>query len=99
MSEMSETSEMSEIFNIQHTLSFSKLFQIENLLNIKEVMSENINICQRCIIQSKVNLIHCIHIGDVGDESNYIAFDLILRYFTSPTSPTCIDLILCDYID
>ena len=48
---------------------------------------------------SEVNLIHCIHVGDVRDESNYIAFDLLLRYFTSLTSPTCIALILCDYID
>ena len=85
--------EMSEIFNIH------KIFWIENPSNIKEVMSKNINTCQGCIIQSKVNLIHCIHVGDVGDESNYIVFDLLLRYFTSPTSPTCIALILCDYID
>ena len=29
-----------------------------------------------------------------------VAFDLLLRYFTSPMSPTCIALILCiDYID
>ena len=79
--------------------AFQNIFWIENPLNIKEVMSKNINTCQRCIIQSKVNLIHCIHVGDVGDESNYIAFDLLLRYFTSSMSPTCIALILCDYID
>ena len=63
-------------------------FRIENPLNIKEVMSKNMNTCQRCIIQSKVNPIRCIHVRDVGDESNYIAFDLLLRYFTSPTSLT-----------
>ena len=58
--------------------------------------------CQRCeisqykfkgyvitlISESKVNLIHCIHVRDVRDESNYIAFDLLLRYFKSPMSLT-----------
>ena len=48
--------------------------------------------------------IEIFHISDIFDMSNIavysVAFDLLLRYFTSPTSPTCIALILCiDYID
>ena len=54
------------------------------------------NTHQRYIIQSKVNLIRCIHGADVRDESNYIAFDLLLRYFTSATSPTSIHNVIIE---
>ena len=51
---------------------------------------------------SKVSKI--FHISDISDMSNIavysVAFDLLLRYFTSLISLTCIALILCiDYID
>ena len=52
----------------------------------------------------RVQYLHSIEIFHISDISNIavysVAFDLLLRYFTSPTSPTCIALILCiDYID
>ena len=45
--------------------------------------------------------IEIFHISDISNIAVYsVAFDHLLRYFTSPTSPTCIALILCiDYID
>ena len=57
------------------------------------LMSEMWNISMLCN--------YCIEIFHISDMSNIavysVAFDLLLRYFTSPT---CIALILCiDYID
>ena len=146
---MSETSEIIIIFNIHRIwwygwkalrLSFSKLFRIENPLNIKQVMSKNVSdnnnaamllmshvrdirdvkwskatLYKVMLLMSEMSEIwnismlcnYCIeifHISNISNMSNIavysVAFDLLLRYFTSPTSPTCIALILCiDYID
>ena len=34
-----------------------------------------------------------MYVEGVKDESNYIAFEFLLRYFTSPTSPTWVTLL------
>ena len=90
---MSETSEM---WNI--SIKDQRQHCTKQCLLMSE-MSEMWNISMLCNY-----CIEIFHISDISDMSNIavysVAFDLLLRYFTSPTSPTCIALILCiDYID
>ena len=67
----------------------SKPFSDWNPLNIKEVMSKT---CLY-IFWSLWSIIHIYHhLWHLRHQSNYIAFDSFLRYFSSSTSPTCIDL-------
>ena len=91
-------SHVRDVRDVKYLNKRSKATLYKAMLLMSE-MSEMWNISMLCNY-----CIEIFHISDIPDMSNIavysVAFDLLLRYFTSPTSPTCIALILCiDYID
>ena len=74
--------------------AFQNFLRIGNPLNIKEVMSKKMFVILLNFFWSLWSIIHIYHnLRHLQHESNYIAFDPLLRYFTSSTSATWIQCI------
>ena len=98
MLSMLKMSKIANIFNIHmagklKVSAFQNFFRIENSLNIKEVMGKK-HVCNiLSFFWSLWSIIHIYHhLWHLWHESNYIAFDPLLRYFTSLTSLTWIQI-------